>query len=151
MVLFGVGGIAGALLTGHLLRNQPALTALFHPIALAVVYAALYLFAHGPDALTAIAVLSGGAAHTSGMLVTQTTLHALAPETPDVMTALHVCAGCVGVLAGMTVAAVFAAALGSAGFLLCGVGLAICSLAAVVPQLSRMELDAPIVARDSTD
>lgn len=58
MVLFGVGGIAGALLTGHLLRNQPALTALFHPIALAVVYAALYLFAHGPDALTAIAVLS---------------------------------------------------------------------------------------------
>lgn len=53
-----LGGIAGALLTGHLLRNQPALTALFHPIALAVVYAALYLFAHGPDALTAIAVLS---------------------------------------------------------------------------------------------
>lgn len=134
MVLFGVGGIAGALLAGEFLRKQPALTALIHPIALASVYVLLYLFAHGPDTLTAVAVLSWGAAHSGGMLVTQSTLRSLAPETPDVMTALHVCAGCVGVLAGVTVAAVFESALGSTGFLLCGVGLAICSLAAVATQ-----------------
>jgi MFS transporter, DHA1 family, inner membrane transport protein len=151
MVLFGFGGIAGALLAGGFLRKQPALTALIHPIALASVYVLLYLFAHGPDALTAVAVLSWGAAHSGGMLVTQSTLRSLAPETPDVMTALHVCAGSVGVLAGVAVAAAFASALGSTGFLLCGVGLAICSLAAVGTQLSRMDLDAPIVARDSTD
>jgi predicted MFS family arabinose efflux permease len=139
MVLFGVGGVAGAIFAGRLLRNQPALTALLHPIVLAVVYVLLYLFVHGPNVLTAAAVLGWGAVHTSGMLVTQSTLRGIFPRTADVMTALHVCAGCAGVIAGVTVAAVFASAFGSAGFLLCGGGLAIFSMAAVATQLSMME------------
>lgn len=140
MVLFGVGGVAGAIAVGHLLRNQRALTALLHPIVLAVVYALLYLVVHGSDVLTAAAILGWGAAHTSGMLVTQSTLYDISPGTPELTTALHVCAGCAGVLAGVTFAAVFASAFGPAGFLLCGGVLAICSLAAVATQLYRMDV-----------
>lgn len=151
MVLFGVGGIAGAGISARLLHNHPTLVARFYPAILALAYVLLYIFAHGPDVMTTTAVLGWGAVHSSGMLITYSTLRAVAPGKPDVTTALHVCAGCVGVLTGAAIAAAFSTVFGARGFLLCGISLAIFSLAAVVTQLSRMEVAATIVAPGSTE
>ncbi|MFM0226927.1 hypothetical protein PQR32_33675 [Paraburkholderia dipogonis] len=151
MVLFGVGGIVGAVISGRLLRNYPTVVALIYPAVLALAYVLLYIFAHGPDVMTAAVVVVWGAAHSSGMLVTHSSLRAVGAGKPDVTTALHVCAGCVGVLTGVAMAAVFSAVFGTVGILLCGIALAIFSLATVATQLSRMEMDATIVALDSTE
>lgn len=151
MVLFGIGGIAGAVISGRLLRDYPALVALINPATLALAFLLLYIFARGPDFQTVVAVLAWGAAHSSGMLVTHSTLRAIAPGKPDVTTALHVCSGCVGVLTGVAMAAAFSAVFGTAGILLCGISLAIFSLAAVATQLSKMEVDGTIVALESTE
>ncbi|MFM0228121.1 hypothetical protein [Paraburkholderia dipogonis] len=151
MVLFGFGRIAGAAVSGMLSRTYSTLVPLIPPATLALAFLLRYIFARGPDFVTGVAVLAGGAAHSSAMLVTHSTLRPIAPGEPDVTTALHVCAGCVGVLTGVAIVAVFSTVFGTVAIFLCGISLAIFSFAVVATQLSRMETDATIVALQSTD
>lgn len=90
LVVFGVGGVLGNLLAGRLLGKSMVKTALLHPVVLAIAYLGLYSFgspAIGP--MVAIA-LFWGAAHTSGLIVTQIWLTSEAPEAPEFVTGVYI-------------------------------------------------------------
>ncbi|MFM0123729.1 hypothetical protein P0D73_33390 [Paraburkholderia sp. RL18-101-BIB-B] len=151
MVVFGIGGVLGAMLSGRLLAGHSTLAALLQPLALAVCYLLLFVFGQVPGVAAAIAVVLWGATHTAGMVITRSLLVALAPRAQEVANALHVSAGCAGVMLGVSLATVFTGAYGSMGILLCGFVLAIASLVAATGQLADMDTPSLIVARDSTD
>lgn len=89
LVVFGVGGVVGNLLAGKLIGMNMERTTLFHPIALAISYSLLALGVTSTIPLVLIIVL-WGAAHTSGLIVTQIWLTSEAPETPEFATGLYI-------------------------------------------------------------
>ena len=140
MLVFGIGGIFGAALSGRLAEGHSALAALFQPLALALSYLLLFLLCQAPSVVAATAVLLWGAAHTAGIVIRRSLLAAVAPFAQDVANTLHVSAGCVGVMLGISVASVFTVAFGSMGILLCGFVLAIASMVATAGQLAHMDM-----------
>ncbi|MGO4813849.1 MFS transporter [Cupriavidus sp. 2MCAB6] len=115
LVVFGIGGVAGNLLAGRLLGKSLAGTALLHPVALGGAY--LVLYACGSASfLPMIAVcLLWGAAHTSGLIVSQMWLASAAPEAPEFATSLYISAANLGVVSGAAVAGGFITAVGMTG------------------------------------
>ncbi|WP_241172138.1 MFS transporter, partial [Serratia marcescens] len=71
LVAFGVGGVAGNLLAGKWLSRHRAVTVLLHPIALIAAYALLYRYGSANIGSMTALCLYWGAAHTSGLIVTQ--------------------------------------------------------------------------------
>ncbi|SAL52610.1 major facilitator transporter [Caballeronia peredens] len=151
MVVFGVGGVLGATLGGRLLAGHSASTALAQPLVLALCYVLLFVLDHTPGVAMATAVLLWGATHNAGTVITRSFLVALAPRAQEVANALHVSAGCAGVLLGVSLASVFMDSFGPMGVLLSGFALTIASLAATAGQLTHVDVRTQIVARDSTD
>ncbi|MDF2679422.1 MAG: arabinose transporter permease [Brevibacillus sp.] len=89
LVIFGVGGVAGNLLAGKWLAAHMVRTALLHPIALALAFVLLY----AGEAISipiAVLVILWGAAHTSGLIVTQIWLTSEAKEAPEFANALYI-------------------------------------------------------------
>ncbi|MDQ0916037.1 MFS transporter [Paenibacillus sp. V4I5] len=89
LVIFGVGGVAGNLLAGRLIGKNMVRTTVFHPIVLAISFLILY---RGEKSIIAIIVIMvlWGAAHTSGLIVTQIWLTSEAPEAPEFATGLYI-------------------------------------------------------------
>ncbi|CAI0751767.1 MFS transporter [Serratia marcescens] len=130
LVAFGVGGVAGNLLAGKGLSRHRAVTVLLHPIALISAYALLYRYGSSNiGAMTALC-LYWGAAHTSGLIVTQVWLTSEAPQAPAFATGLYIAFINLGVAVGSLVGGWFIAAWGLQGSLLCGAMFA--ALAAIV-------------------
>ncbi|MGP3223575.1 MFS transporter [Serratia nevei] len=120
LVAFGVGGVAGNLLAGKGLSRHRAVTVLLHPIALISAYALLYCYGSSNiGAMTALC-LYWGAAHTSGLIVTQVWLTSEAPQAPAFATGLYIAFINLGVAVGSLVGGWFIAAWGLQGSLLCG-------------------------------
>ncbi|MBJ7313335.1 MFS transporter [Rugamonas sp. CCM 8940] len=90
LAIFGVGGVLGNLLAGRLLGKGMLATVLLHPLALAGAYAMLYFFATPALAPMAVIALFWGAAHTSGLIVTQVWLSAEAVDAPEFATGLYI-------------------------------------------------------------
>ncbi len=120
LVVFGIGGVAGNLLAGRLLGKNQARTTLLHPVTLAGAYLILYAFG-GPSfiRMTTICLL-WGAAHTSGLIVTQMWLTSAAPEAPEFATSLYISAANLGVVLGSAVGGWFVSTAGMTGALWSG-------------------------------
>ncbi len=103
LVVFGIGGVAGNLLAGKAMGQHAARTTLLHPLALAIAYLVLQQFGSANIASMLWIVLLWGAAHTSGLIVTQLWLVSAAPEAPEFATSLFISAANLGVVFGSTV------------------------------------------------
>lgn len=120
LVIFGAGGLLGNLLAGRWLARRRALTVLLHPVVLAGAYAVLHVFGSTSFLVMMPICLLWGAAHTSGLIVSQVWMTSSAPEAPELATSLYIAAANLGVLAGASTAGVFITALGLPGALWSG-------------------------------
>jgi len=130
LVIFGVGGVAGNLYAGRLLARHLVRTTFLHPVALGIAYGVLYYGGSANVASMAVIAVLWGAAHTSGLLVTQMWLTATTAEAPEFGTSLFVSAANGGVVLGSALGGVFIDHLGIAGVIACGV--LFCGLSVVV-------------------
>jgi predicted MFS family arabinose efflux permease len=114
LVVFGVGGVAGNLLAGKLIGKNRLRTTVFHPIVLALSFLLLYF---GEKSLLPIVVIMvlWGAAHTSGLIVTQIWLTSEAPEAPEFATGLYISFINLGVSIGSLAGGWFITATGMKG------------------------------------
>ncbi|WP_272948140.1 MFS transporter [Paenibacillus sp. A3] len=120
LVVFGVGGVAGNLLAGKLLGMNRLRTTLVQPFVLAIAY---FLLDSGVTSLVLVTavMLLWGAAHTSGLIVTQTLLTSEASEAPEFVNALYISFINLGVSIGSAVGGRFIAAAGIEGSLKGGI------------------------------
>ena len=103
LVVFGIGGVLGNLLAGRWLGRHRLGTVLGYPVALAVAYAVLEVFGSASFAAMLPICLLWGAAHTSGLIVSQVWMASSAPEAPAFVTSLYVSAANLGVVFGSAV------------------------------------------------
>lgn len=120
LVIFGIGGVSGNLLAGHFLSNHLIKTVIIHPVALAAAYLILYAFGSASVPSMILIALLWGAAHTSGLVITQMWLTSVAPEAPDFATSLYVSSANAGVVLGSSIGGVFINAAGMNGAIWCG-------------------------------
>lgn len=131
LVIFGVGGVSGNLLAGRFLTKHLVKTALVHPLILAGAYLILYAFGSPSVTSMALIALLWGAAHTSGLVITQMWLTSVAPEAPEFATSLYVSSANAGVVLGSSVGGLFIDAMGLPGVIWCGLIFAVLALIAV--------------------
>ncbi|MFE1630659.1 MFS transporter [Brevibacillus reuszeri] len=89
LVVFGIGGVAGNLLAGNLISRNKLKTTFLHPLALGIAYF-LLMWDISSMLLIVVIMIYWGAAHTSGLIVTQIWLTDEAPEAPEFATALYI-------------------------------------------------------------
>ncbi|HHH3030304.1 MFS transporter [Serratia marcescens] len=149
LVAFGVGGVAGNLLAGKGLSRHRAVTVLLHPIALMAAYALLYRYGSANIGAMTVLCLYWGAAHTSGLIVTQVWLTAEAPQAPAFATGLYIAFINLGVAVGSLVGGWFIAAWGLQGSLLCGAMFAALAAIAIAARL-WLQRQATLALRQSS-
>ncbi|MDP9971887.1 putative MFS family arabinose efflux permease [Variovorax paradoxus] len=120
LVVFGVGGVLGNLLAGRWLGRSRALTVLLYPAMLAGAYGVLHAFASASFAVLLPVCLLWGAAHTSGLIVSQVWLTSAAPEAPEFATSLYISAANLGVVLGSALGGALITSAGMRGALWSG-------------------------------
>lgn len=118
--VFGVGGVLGNLLAGRALERQFAWTVLAYPLVLAATYGVLLAFASSSFTTLVPICLLWGAAHTSGLIVSQLWVTSAAPEVPEFATSLYVSAANLGVVLGAAMGGSLIARVGMPGVLWSG-------------------------------
>jgi len=132
LLVFGVGGVLGNLLAGRSLGRHRTRTVLLHPIVLALAYAALRGFGSASLPVMVPLCLFWGAAHTSGLIVSQVWMVSAAPEAPEFTTSLFVSAANLGVVLGASAGGGLISAIGMSGALWAGWLFAALALACIV-------------------
>lgn len=120
LMVFGIGGVLGNLLAGHWLGQNRTRTVLLYPVVLASAYGVLQALGSASFAVLLPVCLLWGAAHTSGLIVSQIWLTSAAPQAPEFATSLYVSAANLGVVLGSSVAGVFITSVGMTGALWSG-------------------------------
>ncbi|WP_431102998.1 MFS transporter [Roseateles noduli] len=131
LVVFGVGGFAGNLAAGALMTRSPLATALGYPIALAAAYVILEAFSTPSVLVMALVALVWGAAHTSGLVVTQTWLTSVATEAPEFANSLYLSSANAGVVLGSFSGGMAIETFGTRGVIWCGILFSVLSLATI--------------------
>ena len=129
LVVFGCGGVLGNLVAGRLLGHFRKLTVLLYPVAVALAYAILLEF--GSRSITAMlpVCLFWGAAHTSGLVVSQVWLTSAAPpEAHAFATSIYLSAANVGIVLGASLGGAFITSFGLRAALWSGWILAVLTL-----------------------
>ncbi|MBB5371659.1 MULTISPECIES: MFS transporter [unclassified Janthinobacterium] len=134
LVVFGVGGVAGNLLAGRLLGMHVLRTVLLQPILLGLAYGLLYRYAGADMGWAGLAVLAlfWGAAHTSGLIVTQVWLSGEAQEAPAFAIGVYIAAINLGVTVGALAGGMAIARYGMQGAIASGVLFAVLALVVIV-------------------
>ncbi|WP_075255844.1 MFS transporter [Herbaspirillum camelliae] len=132
LAVFGVGGVLGNLLAGRALGRRLAWTVLGYPLVLAIAYGVLLLFASPSFAAMLPICLLWGAAHTSGLIVSQMWMTSAAPDAPEFATSLYVSAANLGVVLGASAGGGFIDAVGMRGTVWSGWLFAALAMAAVL-------------------
>ena len=146
LVIFGLGGIAGNMLAGRVLRSNKIATVILHPICIAVGLLLLLMFNSNFEILLPIMVF-WGAAHTSSLVITQIWLTQEAPEAPEFATSLFASIANLGVAVGSTVGGEFIKSFGFDGMFSSGW---LFLAAALVLILTRIALRKPAKADTQT-
>ncbi|ABM25022.1 major facilitator superfamily MFS_1 [Shewanella sp. W3-18-1] len=120
LVVFGIGGVLGNLIAGRALGRQLAWTVLSYPIVLASAYSVLLVFSSASFAAMLPICLLWGAAHTSGLIVSQMWMTSAAPDAPEFATSLYVSAANLGVVLGAFVGGSFIESVGMPGVIWSG-------------------------------
>ena len=132
LVVFGVGGVAGNLYAGRQLGRHLLRTVLLQPLLLCLAYALLYRYAATAGWGIAVLALFWGAAHTSGLIVTQMWLGSEAREAPAFAIGVYIAAINLGVTVGALTGGAALARYGMQGALAGGVLLAVLALAIIL-------------------
>ena len=133
LVVFGIGGVAGNLFAGRQLGTHVLRTVLLQPVLLGLAYWLLYQYA-GPGigwVPMAVLLLFWGAAHTSGLIVTQVWLSSEAREAPAFAIGVYIAAINLGVTVGAMAGGIAIESYGMPGALACGALLGMLALAAI--------------------
>lgn len=138
LVVFGVGGLLGNLLAGRWLGQSRTRTVLLYPLVLALAYGVLHLFGSAPLAGLLPVCLLWGAAHTSGLIVSQVWLTSSAPEAPEFATSLYISAANLGVVFGSALGGTWITQAGMVGALWSGWLFAALALLCVALRLRRV-------------
>ena len=122
LVVFGVGGVAGNLFAGRQLGTHVLRTVALQPVLLGLAYWLLNQSAGGDIGWVALAVLLlfWGAAHTSGLIVTQVWLSSEAREAPAFAIGVYIAAINLGVTLGALAGGLAIEHYGMRGALACG-------------------------------
>jgi DHA1 family inner membrane transport protein len=122
LVVFGVGGVAGNLFAGRQLGTHVLRTVLLQPVLLGLAYWLLFQSAGSGIGWAAMAVvlLFWGAAHTSGLIVTQVWLSSEAREAPAFAIGVYIAAINLGVTVGALAGGIAIEHYGMPGALACG-------------------------------
>jgi DHA1 family inner membrane transport protein len=131
LVIFGMGGVTANLIVGRLLGRHLVATAIVYPIVLAAAYLILLAFVSGSVTLMTIIVLIWGAAHTSGLVITQMWLTSAAPDAHEFATSLYVSSANAGVVFGSSAGGLFINTFGMTGAIWCGLLFAVLALAVI--------------------
>lgn len=131
LVIFGIGGVSANLIVGRLLGRHLVATAVVYPVVLAAAYLILLSFGSVSVVSMTLIVLLWGAAHTSGLVITQMWLTSAAPEAHEFATSLYVSSANAGVVVGSSVGGVFINTFGITGTIGCGLLFAVLSLAVI--------------------
>ncbi|MCX7292720.1 MFS transporter [Janthinobacterium sp.] len=133
LVVFGVGGVAGNLFAGRQLGTHVLRTVVLQPVLLGLAYWLLYRYAGtGPGwAVLAVLLLFWGAAHTSGLIVTQVWLSSEAREAPAFAIGVYIAAINLGVTVGALAGGMAIEQYGMQGALGCGALLGALALAVI--------------------
>ncbi|TXK85470.1 MFS transporter [Paenibacillus sp. N3.4] len=141
LVVFGVGGVAGNLIAGRLIGINMVKTTVLHPIALAISFLLLYLAGSAFLPIFIIIIL-WGAAHTSGLIVTQIWLTSEAREAPEFATGLYISFINLGVTIGSVVGGWFISGAGIQGTIWSGflfIGLALVCIGIKIVYFTQKE------------
>lgn len=114
LLIFGLGGVAGNMFAGYLLRQSKIKTVVTHPVLIGVGLLLLLVFNANFELLLPIMVIWGGA-HTSSLVITQIWLTQEAPEAPEFATSLFASTANLGVAVGSGVGGIFIDAFGFGG------------------------------------
>ncbi|QND85115.1 Uncharacterized protein ChrSV_2889 [Chromobacterium vaccinii] len=125
LLLFGAGGSAGNMLGGHGMGRNRAVVALLHPCGLIVAYLLLFWLGHMSWVALAGVVAFWGAAHTSGLVVTQVWLSGEATDAPEFLGALYISFINLGVAVGSMLGGWLIALQGMSGAVAGGVACAV--------------------------
>ncbi|AUH51361.1 MFS transporter [Chromobacterium sp. ATCC 53434] len=90
LLLFGAGGLAGNILGGRAMGRNRVVAAVLHPGCLIAAYLPLFWLGSLSWPVLAGVAAFWGAAHTSGLVVTQVWLSAEAPDAPEFLGALYI-------------------------------------------------------------
>ncbi|MDN2713208.1 MFS transporter [Janthinobacterium sp. SUN118] len=133
LVVFGVGGVAGNLCAGRQLGTHVLRTVLLQPVLLGLAYCLLYRYTGADTGWPAwmVLLLFWGAAHTSGLIVTQVWLSSEAREAPAFAIGVYIAAINLGVTLGALAGGVAIARHGLQAALGCGVLLGALALALI--------------------
>lgn len=135
LVVFGAGGVLGNLITGRILARHRIATTLAYPVALAASFGVLAIFG-SPSLLVMVPVcLIWGAAHTSGLVVSQMWMTSAAPYAQEFATSIYLSAANVGVMLGALIGGPAITAFGVAGALAGGWAFATLALAVIVARI----------------
>ena len=139
LVVFGLGGVAGNLLAGRMLGTQVLRTVLLQPLLLGLAYWLLYRYAGaGMDRLAlGVLALFWGAAHTSGLIVTQVWLSGEAQEAPAFAIGVYIAAINLGVTVGALAGGLAIASYGMQGAIASGMLFAVLALVVIVFKVWR--------------
>jgi len=139
LVVFGVGGVAGNLLAGRWLGTHVLRTVLLQPLLLGLAYWLLYRYAGaGMDRLAlGVLALFWGAAHTSGLIVTQVWLSGEAQEAPAFAIGVYIAAINLGVTVGALAGGLAIASYGMQGTIASGALFAVLALVVIVLKVWR--------------
>lgn len=151
MVVFGIGGVFGAFALGRWMQRLPRTVMCLHPMALAVSFLLLNLFARNPGMSSFAVVFIWGAVHTTGMLLTRLLLGPLAQKRRDTAAALHITMAAGGALVGVALANVLGRMYGTEAFIVCGSLLSLAAFVVISQQIAKEAQVAMIVARSRTE
>lgn len=135
LVGFGVGGVLGNLMAGRWLGRNRERTVLLYPVVLAGAYGVLQVFIPASLATLLTVCLLWGAAHTSGLIVSQVWLTSAAPEAPAFATSLYISAANLGVVFGSALGGAFITSAGMHGALWSGWLFAVLAVVFVILQI----------------
>ncbi|WP_169089948.1 MFS transporter [Paenibacillus sp. PL91] len=134
LVVFGISGMAGNLLAGRLIGLNMVKTTLLHPIVLALSFLLLY-FGEVSFVPIAVIIVLWGAAHTSGLIVTQIWLTSEAPEAPEFATGIYISFINLGVFIGSAAGGWFLTAVGMQGTIWSGLLFIMLALACIIAKI----------------
>lgn len=135
LVIFGCGGVAGNLIAGRLLGRWRLSTVIGYPVTLAIAYLVLLLFGSASVSTMLPICLLWGAAHTSGLVITQVWMTSAAPDEHAFATSLYLSAANVGVLLGAATGGAVITGFGLRASLWCGWLFALLALVFVIARL----------------
>jgi len=151
MVIFGMGGVFGALSISRWMQPLTRALLCLHPMALAAAYVLLFTLGRESGMWSFFVVALWGAVHTTGMLLSRLLLGQPYRNRRDSMASLHVTMAAGGAVAGTSLSQILGREFGPDAIVMCGAALSFLAFVAIGSHVAQQMVVRPIVARTPTE